>query len=1301
VPRIRVLRKLAKYLSYTLAALIILAAVAVGLLRIMLPQLPEYQDEIEARVTAAIGRQVSFSRLDARWRLRGPEIVFYDVSIADSARPGSTLVDASSVTVGVSATDLLARRRLRVRRINVDEIDIVVDRLPSGDWSVQGQMLPATGSWGDLLVRAPADLPVGRNVSISLSDIRVRLTDQLRGAAAVTFDVQRLTLDLAGEGVSAQGRVVFGGGNSGRLSVDVTGRFGERSAAGVLSGDWQVNTALRDVVFGDFADIAPAGWHIPVRGTGDATVALDIRSGGVRSSLVTFDLSGLSPPGATDLADVAGRVEWQTLPGGWLVSVDDLDLRRAERDWPRTFLRLRANVADGRRRLEFGVGPVPLEDLGFFARFGPDAWSGPLAALALGGDLVSASGSIAGVVPGTAGEAQRLPVDEYEIDAEVDGLAMAPVGIAPGVRGLTGVLRATPQSGRFELASTDLGLRLPALFSAEVPLGQTNATIVWRQSGRGLSILSDRIEQASGTLKTASSLELQLPNDGGSARIDLSSDWSIDDVAAIEPYLPDGVIKPKLRDWLSDALVAGSVEDGRFLFSGELAQFPFANGEGSFAATANARGVTMRFAKTWPEITDLDARIELDGLRLFTTDNRGRTGGIPFADAAVEVPDLTAADIRVRNEEPMSLADLLQYAGDSPLRRIFGSQFERLRVSGEAQTSLDLRVPLKDIRAYEVDATLSTESATVALAGLDQSLSELNGAVAITREGVTGSGLTGRLLGEPVRIDINPITVPDSPYRTQVTAAGNMTDRALVDELGLPFAGEISGAAPYTAVVRFPRASPGTAPETATPVSVRIDSTLAGMALTLPYPASKAADEQAAIALEFALGKTISFGANLNRIVDVDGLLDRASAEERWRLDRATVHVGPGAALLSVVPGIFIDGRIDRLRLNDWLALVARLRGDNPTVGLQTAALRVGRLFAFGQRVDDVSVSVNRAAQDWLVQLQSAAITGAISIPVDLSDGRPVILEMERLRLLESDPDAAGPGDPASYPPLIVRADQFDLGERAFGKISATIEKTADGLIASELSTSAPEFNIAGVGRWTQSAVDPAGSRTEITLRVESSDVSGMMDRLGYSPGINASDLEATVDVSWSGGPRADFLASLDGAVSMRIAEGRLDEVEPGAGRVVGLMSVAALPRRLALDFRDVFRKGLTFDEISGDFRIVNGEAYTCNTSLKSSVADIGLIGRASLVRRNYNQTAIVSANVGNTLPAVGAVVAGPQAAAALLLFSQIFKKPLQGIGQAYYQINGSWDEPSIDRTDPERFDATSQMAGCLIDINE
>jgi uncharacterized protein YhdP len=147
---------------------------------------------------------------------------------------------------------------------------------------------------------------------------------------------------------------------------------------------------------------------------------------------------------------------------------------------------------------------------------------------------------------------------------------------------------------------------------------------------------------------------------------------------------------------------------------------------------------------------------------------------------------------------------------------------------------------------------------------------------------------------------------------------------------------------------------------------------------------------------------------------------------------------------------------------------------------------------------------------------------------------------------------------------------------------------------------------------------------------------------------------------------------------------------------MIGVMSVVALPRRLSLDFRDVFNKGFGFDRIRGRFKLNNGQTFTCNLSLEGPAAQIGVIGRAGLVDRDYDQTAVVSASFGNALPVVGAALGGPAVAAVVLIFSQIFKKPLSEVGQVYYRITGSWDEPVIETVTAEQFAEQGIRAGCL-----
>ena len=285
--------------------------------------------------------------------------------------------------------------------------------------------------------------------------------------------------------------------------------------------------------------------------------------------------------------------------------------------------------------------------------------------------------------------------------------------------------------------------------------------------------------------------------------------------------------------------------------------------------------------------------------------------------------------------------------------------------------------------------------------------------------------------------------------------------------------------------------------------------------------------------------------------------------------------------------------------------------------------------------------------------------------------------------------------DPRRLPAISVDAREFALGDRQFGVLDVDLENTSRGLEASGFTMTDDSYSIEGSFGWIVDASNETGQRSFIEATLVSTDVEQTMRRLSYEPGISSDEMQVTLDLSWAGGPRQDFADSLNGIVAANLGAGQMQDVDPGAGRVFGLMSIVALPRRMSLDFRDVFESGFGFDEIGGTFRIVDGEAYTCNLSLVGPAADIGIIGRAGLGSRDYSQVAVVSANVGNTLPIVGYFVGGPQVAAALFVFSQIFKKPLDEVAQVYYSVEGSWDDPAIDRTDDDQFSRIASLASC------
>ncbi|MEO1204634.1 MAG: AsmA-like C-terminal region-containing protein, partial [Pseudomonadota bacterium] len=248
------------------------------------------------------------------------------------------------------------------------------------------------------------------------------------------------------------------------------------------------------------------------------------------------------------------------------------------------------------------------------------------------------------------------------------------------------------------------------------------------------------------------------------------------------------------------------------------------------------------------------------------------------------------------------------------------------------------------------------------------------------------------------------------------------------------------------------------------------------------------------------------------------------------------------------------------------------------------------------QRYEAHSVEVDRGALDWLIQIDGPLASGSVTVPYDFSADRPIELDMKTLVLPgddTSDQTGAPDTDPRTLPAISLAAEEFAIGNRHFGNTSADFEKTTTGIYTSNLVATDPTFRIIGTAGWIAETSDPGQSQSYITATLESTDVLETMRRLDYELGIDSEDLGILLDIAWSGGPRLDIFETLNGEVQVRLGSGQLVEVEPGAGRVFGLISIVALPRRLSLDFRDVFDKGFGFDEIAGTFNISNGVATT------------------------------------------------------------------------------------------------------------
>ena len=1273
------LRNVLKVLAYMGAVLVILLAIAVGLFRLFLPRLPEYQDEIKGWASDVIGMEVEFSGMDARWGLSGPQLEFYDTELI---RPDSDtrVIAAEVVGVGIALDRLVFDRALVPNRILIRGTSVEIRRLESGDWWVQG-------SPPESFIRRRIDGPRQQaEIELVVEDIEIGLLQpgderprffRIPGAR-VSLDEHRIALD-------ADVRL------PGELGRDLELSATQLLAVPEADRSWDVVIEASDVKLAGWSQMHPALSERLLSGEGDVALSLVYAGGKIHTAMAEVELVDLAMEEGR-LFDLAGRLELDASFNGWLVAAEDFQLGTALGEWPESSLRAEVSADDdgGIAVIDVRASYLNLGDSGLLLPLLPESQRRQLEALAPTGELRD-----------LVAQVSDLQADEpfFDVTVELDHIGFEADGKRPGVRGFSGKISGDRAGGRIEARSRDMLIDLPAVMGELIVVDILDGMVIWRSNEELTRFTTDNVHLANAVIESRGSGELTLYRDGRGPEIDVNTVFAVSDIGASRRYLPRGIMKPKLYNWFQGALLGGQVPRGTMRLNGELDRFPFDQGGGRFLLEASVRNATFKYQPLWPAAEQADMEIVLDNMRLYSVRNRSMNVGNQAVDSTVEIANLRNPVLTIEAFVTGTLESLRQFGLQSPINGFLGGNLDRLTLSGDATFKLDLTVPLKRAKETTVTGLLRSNNGTLSVRGFDPPVTDIIGEVTITREQVTSEVLGARFLGQDVDIHLRP--GDDPRFFTVADVTGVITADAIVNQLGAPLEGLVSGATPYAARLLFPRGEQ----DPPALFTIDIESDLQGLELALPEPAGKAAD------------RALQIRGDLRFLPDGQGIESAGFAEnqiawqlafrpenEVWDFDRGVVTLGGDVMASADTRGLHIRGATETVRLEEWLSLSrSGERKAGAAERIRSIDLFVDDLFAIGQHLEGHHVRVDRSARDWLVQVQGDDVSGSVFVPYDFGSERAMVIEAERLRLPGDDitPPSDGMIDPRKLPPIQLTAADFALGDRHFGAVEADIGRGPDGLESTRLLTRDDTFEMVGAGRWVVDENEEEGSRTYFTATLNSTDVDATMKRLAYAPGLTGDNMGIIFDMSWSGGPRADFLDDLDGNVQLRIENGQVEEVEPGAGRMFGLLSFVALPRRLSLDFSDVFNRGFGFDSIAGNFRLVDGTAFTCDLSMEGPAANIGIVGRADLVGREYEQAAVISANVGNTLPIVGAVVGGPPGAAAMLIFSQIFRKPLQEVGQVYYGISGSWDEPAIQSANSEEFVRHGRMAGCLANETE
>ena len=1248
--RIRHARRL---IGYGALVLLILVAMMVGIANKMLPWVAQHPAQIAAWLSERVGEPVHFKSSHAEWTRRGPRFTLDGLQVGH----GDQVLDIGRAELLVAIySGLLPGRPLT--ELKVRELSLVLVQDSERRWKLVG--LPGQKKGGgnpldklegfgelqiekaQLAVRAPA---LHLDAQVPRVDLRLRVNDQRLLAGATVWSVRKsapmsVVLDFQR---STRNGLIWAGGNA----LTLTDWAPLLAAAGLRPNGGTAELA----VWGELKDLRVS----------QVTLRADAKKVRMQSLDAVVRSDQRPRPVQANFDRVQLTARWTSLGDVWSLDAPTVDFTRNK-----AVARLGGLRAVGGKYYRVEAKLLDLSPLASLLALSPELPVGLRSWL----DQAQPQAVLRNVsLVGRRDGPWRGSLD-------VEALNLQPWGQQPGLSGLGGRLQFDQDGIVGRLASTPVRFNWPAGLRQPLDIRLSGTLGAWR-NGAGWTVGSTTLQLRGDDFGARVRGEIGFQGDGSKPTLNLAADLDPATVLTAKKFWIIDKMPPSTVKWLDDALVSGDVLDGRIAIGGDLDDWPFRNHEGVFDARAHLRNATLKFNAEWPAAENLDIDVAFDGPG-FTASGTGVIKGNQVSKVAGGIADFKTPwlDLDIAaSGDGAGLRDLLIA---SPLNKEYGEHLKAASIAGPATVALNLHLPLKqELGVKAITGTVDLSNAKLSDSRWDIAFDQVGGQVRFSEKGFSADRLKVHFDGQPGEFSLN---VGDSGFTGDASLAasaslqGRFPPQTLIRRYhALDWLSPwLNGDSDWTASVRIPKTPPG---QKTLPSQLTIDGDLVGTAVTLPAPLQKHADEALPLQLQMALPvEQGDVNLKLGNLMRMHGQI-RGNAPIN-----GSIEFGDGAFASAPAQGLAVHGHVASLDATGWIAFAA---GGGGGSALHEIDLVADGLTLVDRSFPQTHLRFQRAGSNSKILLDADTLQGTVDIPSDLARG--VQAHLTRMFWAEAVPAVATVAaptpaqetDPAKVPALNFNIDDLRLGKAQLGKTELLTTPIGNGMRIDRFRSRSNSLGLDAAGEWVKVA---GGTRSNLKLDFTANSLGQMLDALGFAGMVTGGKTKATLAGSWPGSPGAFSLAAMSGTLNADIGEGRLPNVEPGgSGRILGLLSLAEIPRRLSLDFSDFFSKGFSFNTVRGDFSFNAGLARTDNLRIDGPAAEIRVSGVADLRNQQYDQRVEVLPKAGGMLPAIGMLAGGPIGAAVGAVAQAVLQKPLKQTTRTVYRITGPWSKPKVD----------------------
>lgn len=1288
------LYRIALWLATIIMVIFLIAALVIQFY--VFPSINQYKDKIASYATQAAHQKVAIGNIKAGWQGINPHLSLSNIDIYDTEnRPALALKD-TDISLSWLSIPLLEPH---LANFTIRSPELTIRRNLNGDIfvagiSMQGQSKPDLPNW--LL----------RQSQFDVLNAKVIWLDEMRNAPALSLEKLNLQVVsppwksfIKNHRVTLSTIVSTGTKEPITMNANVYGN--DISRLSEWHGSLEVKLKNANVVafkpwFDDSTITHPINLQSGV-GSTDTTIEFaknQVQS--VTSNVVLANVQLLLKANTEPLIlnKLVGKLDWGNSTAEQSFSVSHLTLNASNGLALKDATGGYSKTKQGNKKFNLKLAHI---DLAFIKAY--------LVQLPLPAEVsqkinsLSPTGKLDNLL--VSWEGKQSITEKYQLNAKFNDLGILADEKIPGFNNLTGEVKANQNSGKVTLNSQNAKLDFKDVLRWPIPVDKLAGDISWDINDKETAIKASHLNISSQHLAGTLNAEYLMDGNKG-GYLDLTGKFGKGNAKYASFYYPTILGKDTLH-WLDTSILSGRAEDISLTVKGRLADFPFVDSKnnlnaklGLFRVTAKVSNSTLEYGTDWPLIEGLGLDLLFEGKRMELNANAGHIFGNQIIKSKTTIAQLDADSpiLSIESELKGPTAEAIKFVNKSPVSTVTLGFTDDLKTSGQGKLNLGLKIPLQNLDSAQYKGLYQIINGSIDSESIP-ALTNINGALAFTESSLSAKNISANAFGSPVVVSIDS----GKDKVIHVTAKGRLNDEAIkqalldqdpVNRSWVKGSNYISGSTDWVSDITIQKPV----------VTINVRSDLVGITSRLPAPFNKTASERWNMRMEKkqdASTDTIT----MNLANKLAAKIVRTGTNDNLQIDRGSIRLNANLAStannsneltsnveLGNVKGLQVYGNLDYLDADAWRNVMQDFSGasksgeskQSTALPIQKLAIKINALDIFDRRINQLKIS-NSSDKDGLhANIQSKEISGDLQW-LSQNNGK-LIARLSNLTIPEPAPNRIKTTKEVAakeffkleqdYPSLDITADNFEFNKKNFGALELIAYPQKDNWNIQKLKLSTPDSQITAEGQWNNWVRSP---NTFLSITWDIKNLGKTLRNMGYPDTIKGGDGALTGQLHWPGSPHEFNPAGMNGNFQLAMNKGQILKVQPGVGRLLGLLSLQSLPRRLTLDFRDLFSNGFAFDKIDATVQIDKGVMRSDNFVMSGPAADVNIKGETNLQKETQHLIVKVLPHVSDSI-SLAALAGGPLVGAVAFLAQKILKDPLNKIASSEYEIIGTWDNP-------------------------